>query len=139
MNWRTQKRQMRQQVDTQFRIPCWRIFHDGTAVATWARLTIARPNITNSYAGELESLGYAERANQSPRLMLWRERVGELKEGEVFIFAADEGYQVEAVRPSYVETQDVDCFTMTPRQVQQAIASAAAAGHIITFPVPEID
>ncbi|UDY80373.1 hypothetical protein AXY1_62 [Achromobacter phage AXY1] len=138
MNWRSIKRQARQQVHATMRLPCWRVSFDGSVTPVYARLHVARTNVTNDYAGELESLGYAERANISPRLIFMREDVPGLRNDEIYLFADDEAYGVEAVRPFDDITVTADCFRCTSVQIQQNLAALdpVERGKIV-FPIPE--
>lgn len=138
MNWRSIKRQARQQVHAAMRLPCWRVSVGGSVTPAYARLHVARTNVTNDYAGELESLGYAERANVSPRLVVMRDEVVAPAEGDVFLFAADEAYGVEAVRPFDDITVTLDCYRSTAAQITRSLAALDPAERAkIVFPVTE--
>ncbi|ALA45450.1 hypothetical protein ADP64_000020 [Achromobacter phage phiAxp-2] len=138
MNWRSIKRQARQQVDATMRLPCWRVSIGGSVTLTYARLTVARTNVTNDFAGELESLGYAERANVSPKLIVMRDRVPDPAVGDLFLFEEDEAYGVEDVRPPDDITVTLDCYRALPRQLYDSLDALdpVERGKIV-FPVPE--
>lgn len=138
MTWRDIKRRARQQVDATMRLPCWRVSVGGSVTLTYARLHVARPNITNAFAGELESLGYAERANDSPRLIFMRSLV-QPEVQDTYLFAADEGYGVEDVRPPDDITVTADCYRCHADQLTATLAALDPAERAkIVFPFPGV-
>lgn len=116
MNWRDTKRQARQTVHATMAIPFWRVSLDGSVTPVRARLHRARVNQTNAYVGDLESLGFAETANITPRLIFDRDEVEPVR-GDRYVAATDEGYEVETTLPSDDRMVTADCSRMDPSQM----------------------
>lgn len=136
MSWRDTKRQARQLVHATMRLPCWRVSYDGTVTAVHARLHVARANVTNDYAGDLLSLGYTERANETPKLIFFMPEVVPVAK-DIYLFQNDEAYGVEAVRPSDDQYVSADCYRATVGQIDKSLAALVPAERDkIVFPIP---
>ncbi len=130
MSWRDQKRVARQVLHKAMRLACWRVAASGAApTPAWARLHVARPTASNEGMGEIESLGYAQRLEIDPHLLFMRSEVEPVK-GDVFVFAPEEAYRVEASRP-------FDDITVTWKVVRLTKAQLEKLPPL-AFPVPEV-
>ena len=108
--WREQKREARHIVHETMALPCWHIKHT------------ARPTVTSSAMGDIESLGYGKWEADHTKLVFMRDEV-EPKRNDIFLFAPDEAYVVEPERPFDDITVTVKVSKMEVKSVEALVAA----------------
>ena len=123
-DWREQKREARHIVHETMALPCWHIKHIGGVppVLTRARLHTARPTVTSSAMGDIESLGYGKWEADHTKLVFMRDEV-DPKRNDIFLFAPDEAYVVEPERPFDDITVTVKVSKMEVKSVETLVAA----------------